>query len=61
MAQSSFLQEQLVPEAMKTDHLLQNDIVGAVFANVVSGNITYAPERLQNEAEVRHQGNMSSY
>lgn len=45
-SRQSFLQERLVPEAMKTDHLLQNDIVGVVFANVVSGNITSAPERL---------------
>ena len=50
-----------MPEAVKTDHLLQNDIVGAAFATVVSGNITSAPKRLRNEAEVRHQENMSSY
>lgn len=43
------MQEQLVPEAIKTNHLLPNDIVGVVFANVVSGNITHAPERLRNE------------
>lgn len=45
MAERSFPQEQLVPEAMKTDHLLPNNIVGVVFADVVSGNITHAPER----------------
>lgn len=46
MGESSFLQKQLVPEAMKADHPLQNGIVCVLFVNVISGNMTSAPERL---------------